>query len=171
MLSPSSPRCCPPIGTRNQTPLSEVLIINPSTPMYPVVHVTASRGWDDQGGSRKYRRKNKVSARRKDFAKCKGKVPPEARDDTEWCGASWSLPWRGICGSQRGVGWGLMGCEGWGVEHADGCFPFTLSSLPAKMVAMEIVRVRLPYPKTCEYLANKSLKDMCESTNIYSSIW
>ena len=39
---------------------------------------------DDQDGSRKYRRKNKVSAWRNDFAKRKGNVPPTARGDAKW---------------------------------------------------------------------------------------
>ena len=38
---------------------------------------------------------------------------------------------------------GSLGCEGWGAERADGRCPFPLFFLPAKMVAMAIVRARM----------------------------
>ena len=70
-----------------------------------------------------------VSAWRKYFAKCKGRVPPAAHGHVEWRGAAWWLPCRCItgirCGSQCLWGWKV------GYKSAYGlCTPFTLFCFP-----------------------------------------
>ena len=95
-----------------QVSSSVALIINPSTPRYLVVHITASKGWDDWGGSRKYLRKNKVSARRKKIAKRNGKVREKFLQRNVMMRNGAARRWAYLGGGFVGVG------EGWG----EGCW-------------------------------------------------
>ena len=49
-----------------------------------------------------------MSERRKDFMKHKENIPPAARGNAEWCGATWILPWWQIIGRWVGeiCSWG-----------------------------------------------------------------